>query len=180
MDKKLAEEYRWYVVHTYSGYEHKVIEQLALRCNSLDENGDIQEYIVPEETKTKVQNGQKKNVVSKILPGYVLVNMKMNDASWAIVRNTSGVTGFVSGDDGPIPLSEGEYQDILRQMTQEQPRVEVGFKIGESVRITDGPFNEFIGQVSEIDSDKGRVRVMLSLFGRETPVELDFIQVEKI
>lgn len=173
-------EFKWYVVHTYSGYEKKVIESLELRRTSMDENGDIEEFIVPEEEKTKVQGGQRQTVKSKILPGYVLVKMRMNDFSWAIVRNTSGVTGFVSGDEGPIPLSQEEYDDIMKQMNAETPRVEVGFKIGESVRIIDGPFNEFIGNVSDIDSDKGRVRVMLSLFGRETPVELDFIQVEKL
>jgi transcriptional antiterminator NusG len=173
-------EFRWYVVHTYSGYEKRVIESLDLRRSSLDQDGDIEEYIIPEETKTKIQGGKKVEVVSKILPSYILVKMRMNDASWAIVRNTSGVTGFVSGDDGPIPLSDEEYEEICRQMNADEPRIEVGFKEGESVRITDGPFAEFIGNVSDIDSEKGRVRVMLSLFGRETPVELDFMQVEKL
>ena len=170
----------WYVIHTYSGYEERVRKALELRRQSMDADGDIAQVVVPTEEEIKVHGGLKKTVTNKILPGYILVQMRMNDHSWAIIRNASGVTGFVSSGNKPVPLQPEEYERIMKQMTAESPKVKVGFKLGQSVRVTDGPFIDFIGAVDQIDQDKGRVKVLLSLFGRETPVELDFMQVEKL
>ena len=176
----VEEDIKWYVVHTYSGYEERVCKALELRRQSMDADGDIVQVIIPTEEEIKVHSGQKKTVTNKILPGYILVQMRLNDQSWAIVRNTTGVTGFVSSGNKPVPLQPDEYERIMKQMTAESPKVRVGFKQGQSVRITEGPFLDFIGSVDQIDQDKGRVKVLLSLFGRETPVELDFAQVEKL
>jgi transcriptional antiterminator NusG len=158
----------WYVIHTYSGYEERVRKTLELRRQSMDADGDIAQVVVPTEEEIKVHGGLKKTVTNKILPGYILVH------------NASGVTGFVSSGNKPVPLQPEEYERIMKQMTAESPKVKVGFKLGQSVRVTDGPFIDFIGAVDQIDQDKGRVKVLLSLFGRETPVELDFMQVEKL
>ncbi len=171
---------KWYVVHTYSGYEERVRKNLELRRQSMDADADIVQVVIPTEDEIEVHSGQRRTVTNKILPGYILVQMCMNDQSWAIVRNTPGVTGFVSSGNKPVPLQEEEYERIMKQMTAETPRVKVGFKIGQSVRITDGPFVDFIGSVDQIDQEKGKVKVLLSLFGRETPVELDFLKVEKL
>jgi transcription termination/antitermination protein NusG len=177
----LAEDkFNWYVVHTYSGYEERVRKNLEQRRQSMDAEGDITQVVIPTEEEVEVHSGQRKTVTSKILPGYILVQMRMNDQSWAIVRNTPGVTGFVSSENKPVPLREDEYNRIMKQMTAETPKVKVGFKSGQSVRVTDGPFIDFIGTVDAIDQEKGKVKVLLSLFGRETPVELDFLQVEKL
>ncbi len=172
--------YLWYVVHTYSGYEERVLKNLQQRRQSMDAEGDIADVVIPKEEEVEVHGGQRKTVTSKILPGYILVSMRLNDQSWAIVRNTPGVTGFVSTENKPTPLSTDEYNRIMKQMTAESPKMKVGFKLGQSVRVIDGPFIDFIGTVNDIDQDKGKVKVLLSLFGRETPVELDFLQVEKI
>jgi len=170
----------WFVVHTYSGYEERVRKNLEQRIKSMDDNGDIFQIVIPTEEEIEVKNGQRRTVTKKILPGYILVQMKMNDLSWHIVRNTPGVTGFVASGNKPVPLQEEEVGRIMKQMEAEAPRVKVGFRQGQSVRVIDGPFIDFIGTVDEIDAEKGKIKVLLSLFGRETPVELDFLQVEKL
>jgi len=170
----------WYVVHAYSGYEERVSKSLLERIKSMDAVGDISQVVIPTEEEIEVRNGQRRSVTKKILPGYILVQMRMNDLSWSVVRNTHGVTGFVGSGNRPTPLEEEEVSRIMKQMEAEVPRVKVGFRQGQSVRVTDGPFIDFMGTVDEIDAGKGKVKVLLSLFGRETPVELDFLQVEKL
>jgi len=170
----------WFVVHTYSGYEERVKKNLEQRIKYMDSGGEISQVIIPTEVEIEVKNGQRRNVDKKILPGYILVQMELSDQSWNIVRNTPGVTGFVGSGNKPTPLEEGEVNQILKQMEAEAPRVRVGFRKGQSVRVTSGPFIDFVGVVDEISLDKGKVKVLLSLFGRETPVELDFLQVEKL
>ena len=174
------DEKAWFVVHTYSGYEERVRRNLEQRIRSMDANEDIAQVVIPTEDEIEVKNGQRRTVTRKILPGYILIQMKLNDFSWNIVRNTPGVTGFVASGNKPVPLEEDEVNRIMKQMEAEAPRVKVGFKQGQSVRVIDGPFIDFIGTVDEIDASKGKVKVLLSLFGRETPVELDFLQVEKL
>jgi len=170
----------WFVIHTYSGYEERVKKNLEQRIKFLDSGGDILQVVIPTEDEIEVRNGQRRTVTKKILPGYVLVQMKMSDQSWGVVRNTPGVTGFVGNVGKPTPLQEEEVSQILKQMAAETPRVKVGFRRGQSVRVTDGPFIDFVGLVDEINPEKGKVKVLLSLFGQETPVELDFLQVEKL
>lgn len=171
---------QWFVIHTYSGYEERVKKNLELRIKAMDSGEEISEVTVPTEDEIEVKNGQRRTVTKKILAGYVLVHMKMSDQSWNIVRNTPGVTGFVGTGSKPVPLREEEVSQILSQMETEAPKVKVGFRKGQSVRVTDGPFIDFVGVVDDISPDKGKVKVLLSLFGRETPVELDFLQVEKL
>jgi transcriptional antiterminator NusG len=175
-----VEQEKWYAVHTYSGYEERVKKNLDQRIGSMDANQDISRVVIPTEEEVEVKNGQRRTITRKILPGYILVQMRMNDLSWSIVRNTPGVTGFVSGGNKPVPLQDNEVKQIMKQMEAEVPRVKVGFKQGQSVRVIDGPFIDFIGTVDEIDLEKGKVKVLLSLFGRETPVKLDFLQVDKL
>jgi transcriptional antiterminator NusG len=170
----------WFVVHTYSGYEERVKKNLEQRIRFMDSEGEVSQVVIPTEDEIEVRSGQKRTVSKKILPGYVLIQMKMSDQSWEIVRNTPGVTGFVGSGDKPVPLREEEVNQILRQMEAEAPKLKIGFREGQSVRVTDGPFVDFIGVVDSINSEKGKVKVLLSLFGRETPVELDFLQVEKL
>ena len=170
----------WFVIHTYSGYEERVKKNLEQRVKFMDSGNDILQVVIPTEDEIEVKNGQRRTVTKKILPGYVLVQMKMSDQSWGVVRNTPGVTGFVGSGSKPTPLEEGEVGQILRQMEAEAPKVKVGFRRGQSVRVTDGPFIDFVGVVDEINTGKGKVKVLLSLFGKETPVELDFLQVEKL
>jgi len=171
---------RWFVVHTYSGYEERVKKNLEQRIKLMDSGDDVVQVVIPTEEEIEVRDGQRRNVTKKILPGYVLVEMRMNDQSWSVVRNTAGVTGFVGSGNKPVPLREEEVSQILRQMAAEAPRVKVGFRKGQSIRVTDGPFIDFVGVVDDINAEKGKVKVLLSLFGRETPVELDFLQVEKL
>jgi len=170
----------WFVVHTYSGHEERVKKNLEQRIKFMDAEGEVSQVVIPTEDEIEVKNGQRRTIAKKILPGYVLIQMNMSDQSWRIVRNTPGVTGFVGSGNKPIPLQEGEIDQILKQMEAEAPRLKVGFREGQSVRVIDGPFIDFIGMVDSINTEKGKVRVMLSLFGRETPVELDFLQVEKL
>jgi len=170
----------WFVIHTYSGYEERVKKNLEQRIRFMDSEGEIAQVVVPTEDEIEVRGGQKKTVSKKILPGYVLIQMDISDQSWRIVRNTPGVTGFVGSGDKPVPLKDDEVKQILNQMEAEAPKLKIGFREGQSVRVTDGPFVDFIGMVDSINSEKGKVRVLLSLFGRETPVELDFLQVEKL
>ena len=171
---------QWFVVHTYSGYEERVKKNLEQRIKSMDTEGEISQIVIPTEEEIEVRNGQRRTVSKKILPGYVLVQMMMNDQSWGVIRNTPGVTGFVGSNNKPVPLQEEEVNRILKRMETEAPKIKVGFRKGQSVRVTDGPFIDFMGIVDEISPDKGKVRVLLFLFGRETPVELDFLQVEKL
>lgn len=187
---------RWYVIHTYSGYEDKVKANLAHRVQNMDVADLIFEVVVPCVDEIEIRDGQRRTVPRKIFPGYVLVQMielkKEDDSSvpaeerarssraWYVVRNTPGVTGFVGSGHHPTPLEEAEVASILRQMRSEEPRVKVGFALGQSVRITDGPFIDFIGTVDGINLEKGKVKVLVSFFGRETPVELDFLQVERL
>ena len=175
-----VDQEKWYAVHTYSGYEERVKKNLDQRIGPMDANQDIFRVVIPTEEEVEVKNGQRRTITRKILPGYILVQMKMNDFSWSIVRNTPGVTGFVSGGNKPVPLQDNEVKQIMKQMEAELPKVKVGFKPGQSVKVIDGPFIDFIGTVDEIDLEKGKVKVLLSLFGRETPVKLDFLQVEKL
>jgi len=170
----------FYAIHTYSGYEERVKKNLEQRIKSMDSGDEIFQVIIPTEEEVEIKGGQKRTVQRKILPGYVLVEMKMTDRSWTIVRNTPNVTGFVGTAGKPVPLKKEEVDKIVKQMHAETPRVKVGFKQGQSVRVTDGPFTDFVGVVDEVEMEKGKVKVLLSLFGRETPVELDFLQVEKI
>ena len=173
----------WYIVQTYSGYENKVKSSLDQRIKQMDMAGTIIEVLIPTEEEIEIRDGQRKTVSKKLYPGYVLVQMVMDDEAWSLVRNTPGVTGFAGGNEGersrPVPLDDEEVGRILRRMDAAQPRINVGFAVGESVRVIDGPFIDFVGLVDEINLDKGKVRVMVSMFGRETPVELDFLQVEK-
>jgi transcriptional antiterminator NusG len=171
-------------VQTYSGYENKVKTNLDQRVKHMDMGGKIFEVFIPEEEEIEIHDGQRRTVKRKLFPGYVLVQMIMDDDSWYVVRNTPGVTGFagnISETDKsrPMPMNDDEVNRIRRQTQLAAPRINVGFKVGEAVRVTDGPFVDFVGQVDEINLDKGKVRVMVSMFGRETPVELDFLQVEK-
>ena len=167
----------WFVIHTYSGHEERVQKNLEQRIKLMDIGDDIADIVVPTEDEVEVKSGQRRTVARKILPGYVLVHMKMSDQNWNIVRNTPGVTGFVGSDNRPIPLQENEIDVIINQMTAEAPIIKVGFKQGQSIRVTDGPFTDFVGIVDEISAGKGKVKVLLSLFGRETPVELDLRQL---
>ena len=170
----------WFVIHTYSGYEERVKKNLEQRIRSMDSGREVLEVVIPTEDEIEVRDGQRRTVTKKILPGYVLVKMKLSDQSWGVVRNTPGVTGFVGSGGKPTPLQEEEVSRILKQMAAEVPRVKVGFRKGQSVRVTDGPFIDFVGVVDEINPGKGKIKVFLSLFGQETVVELDFLQVEKL
>ena len=173
-------EHQWYVIHTYSGYEERVKKNLEQRVKSMDSVHEILQVVIPTEDEIEVRGGQRRTITKKILPGYVLVQMKMSDQSWSVVRNTPGVTGFVGSGGKPTSLQKEEADKILKQMLAAAPKVRVGFRRGESVRVTDGPFIDFVGLVDDINTEKGKVKVLLSLFGQETPVELDFLQVEKI
>ena len=180
------QEGRWYIIHTYSGQEERVKKNLDQRVASMDVHDKIFQVVVPTEEEIEIKEGRRRSVRRKVFPGYILIQMDMDDDSWHVVRNTPGVTGFVSAEDEkerrpkPVPLEEREVERILKQMESEAPRVKVGFALGQSVRITDGPFTDFIGVVDQVMSDRGKVSVLVSFFGRETPVELDFLQVEKL
>jgi transcriptional antiterminator NusG len=171
---------KWYVIHTYSGHEERVKKNLEQRIKFMDSGDDIIEVVIPTEDEIEVRGGRRRTVTRKILPGYVLVQMNMDESTWSIVRNTPGVTGFVGSGNVPTPLQEKEVSEILKQMTADAPKVKIGFRKGQSVRVTDGPFIDFVGTVDEINMEKGKVKVLLSLFGQETPVELDFLQIDKL
>ncbi len=170
----------WFVIHCYSGYENKVRHNLEQRIESMGMKGKIFDVVVPTEEEIEVKDGKRRTVERRVFPGYLLVQMVMSEESWYVVRNTPGVTGFVGMGNVPTPLRPEEVAQILRRMEAEAPKVKVTFKPSQKVRIVDGPFNDFIGTVAEIDMDRAKVRVMVSFFGRETPVELDFLQVEKV
>jgi transcriptional antiterminator NusG len=178
---------KWYVIHTYSGYEQKVKKNLEHRIDSMGMKDKIFQVVVPEEKEYVVEHGQRKPVNRKMFPGYVLVNMielkerdKASSDAWFVVRNTPGVTSFVGADNRPIPLQDQEVKAIIKQTEAEAPKVRPMFTRGQNVRIIDGPFAEFIGVVDEVSSERNKVKVLVSFFGRETPVELDFLQVEKL
>jgi len=171
---------QWYVIHTYAGYENKVKANIEKRVRTMGMQDKIFEVLVPTEEAVEVKDGKRRTVQRKVFPGYVLVEMIMTDDSWYVVRNTPGVTGFVGAGNKPTPLLPSEVEQIRRQMGVEEPRPLIRFEVGESVKVADGPFEGFIGQVESIDQQKGKLRVLVSMFGRETPVELDFTQVEKL
>jgi transcriptional antiterminator NusG len=169
----------WYVIHCYSGYEAKVKHNLEQRIETMQMQDQIFQVVVPTEDEIEVRDGKRRVIERRVFPGYILVQMLLSDDSWYVVRNTPGVTGFVGMGNEPTPLRSEEVQSIMKRMEAEAPKIKVTFKHGQKVRIVDGPFNEFIGVVDEIDMERAKVRVLVSFFGRETPVELDFLQVEK-
>lgn len=171
---------RWYVVHTYSGHENKVAETLKQRAETLNLTEKILSILIPTQEKIQIKRGQRKTVNEKIFPGYMLVQMELTDDSWLAVRTTQGVTGFVGVGNKPTPLPKHEVEAIKKYMTQATPQYKADFVEGEAVRIVDGPFNDFLGTVNGIDEDKGKVSVLVNIFGRETPVELDFLQIKKV
>ena len=185
-DADQTQDMRWYIVHTYSGQEDLVEKNLNLRINSLDMEDRIKQVLVPTEEEVVFKDGKRRSERKKLFPGYILVQMSMDDESWYAVRNTPGVTGFVSTEDErdsrpkPVPLEDKQIEDILRQVESDSTRVKIALERGETVRISEGPFVDFIGAISDVDESKGKVRVLVSFFGRETPVELDFLQVERI
>jgi transcriptional antiterminator NusG len=186
MNIQTATEPLWYFAHTYSGQEDKVKKNLEQRILTMDMRGKIFQVVVPTEEVVEIKEGKRVPKRVRLYPGYVMVQMDMDDESWYVVRNTPGVTGFISAEDEkdkrakPVPLEPWEVANILQQIASEAPKTRVGFIKGQSIRITDGPFAEFIGGVDSIDIDKGKVTVLVSFFGRETPVELDFLQVENL
>ncbi|MCD6519971.1 MAG: transcription termination/antitermination protein NusG [Anaerolineae bacterium] len=171
---------QWYVVHSYSGYENKVKKNLEQRIATMGMEHKIFRVVVPTEEEVEIRDGQRRTSRRRVFPGYILVQMIMDDESWYVVRNTPGVTGFVGTGSKPVPLSQEEVDKILKRMEEEQPRIKVNFRVGERVRIVEGPFADFMGIVDELYPERGKVRVLVSFFGRETPVELDFLDVEKV
>ena len=179
-EEESPEGSNWYVIHSYSGYENKVKKNLEHRIESLAMQDKIFQVVVPTEEEIELKDGQRRTVERRIFPGYILVEMLMDEDSWYVVRNTPGVTGFVGSVRRPTPLQSRDVDRILKRMRAETPRVKVTFRPGQKVRITDGPFEDFVGSVDQIYPEKGKVRILVSFFGRETPVELDFLQVEKL
>lgn len=180
MAKQVSRGKNWYVLHTYSGYEEAVARNLKQRIESMSMEDKIFSVLVPIEKKIKIKGGKRHVVEEKIYPGYVLVEMIVTDDSWYVVRNTPRVTGFIGSGTTPTPISEEEIKDLQRRMGVEEPKYKVDVAVGDAVKITDGPFKDFDGKVNEIDESKGKVKVLVSMFGRETPVELDFLQIKKI
>lgn len=171
---------KWYVVHTYSGHENKVATNLKQRIETMNLTGKIFEIVVPTRNIVTVRHGKKEEQKEKIFPGYILVRMVLDDESWLAVRTTQGVTAFVGVGNKPTPISEKEVQTILKFMQMEAPKYKTTFSVGEAVKIVDGPFADFLGTIDTIDEAKGKLKVLVSIFGRETPVELDFLQVSKL
>lgn len=180
VSEELEDGRGWYVIHCYSGYENKVRHNLEQRIESMGMKEMIFDVVIPTQEEIEVRDGKRRSIERHVFPGYVLVNMILTEESWYVVRNTPGVTGFVGMGNDPIPLRPEEVSQILRRMEAEAPTIKVTYKPGETVRIIDGPFNDFHGTVDEIDMERSKVRVMVNFFGRSTPVELDFLQVEKI
>jgi transcription termination/antitermination protein NusG len=172
-------EGKWYVLHTYSGYENKVKKSIENRVEALDLHERVFEIVVPTQEEIEIRSGQRHTVQRKVFPGYVLVRMQMDDETWYALRNTPGVTGFVNTNNKPVPLAEGDVDKIMKGMTAEAPKVKMSFQLGDTVRIIDGPFADFRGEIDEINNEKGKIKVLVSFFGRETPVELDFLQAER-
>lgn len=171
---------RWYVLHTYSGYEENVARNLRQRIESMDMEDKIFNVLIPTENRIRIKNGKRKIMTEKIFPGYVLVEMIVTDDSWYVVRNTPNVTGFVGSGTTPTPIADTEVKALLERMGVAEPKYKIDVETGSPVRITDGPFKEFEGKVAEVDEGRGKVKVLVSMFGRETPVELDFLQVKKL
>lgn len=180
MAKRYDETKNWYAIHTYSGYEEKVAESIRQRAESLDMRDKIFEVLVPKEKMIEIKNGKRKIVEKRIFQGYVLVHMKLTEDAWYIVRNTPNVTGFVGTGIDPTPISKEELEKIRKRMGLEQPKHKIDLKEGEVVSIVDGPFKGFDGSINEIDATKGKLKVLVNMFGRETPVELDTLQVKKV
>lgn len=178
--QQIDQEKNWYVIHTYSGYEDAVARNLKQRIESLGMEDKIFNVIVPKEKKIKIKEGKRRVVEEKIYPGYVLVEMIVTDDSWYVVRNTPNVTGFVGAGTTPVPVSNEEIQVLQKKMGVEVPQFKIDVQVGDAVKITDGPFKDFDGKVSEIDETKGKVKVLVNMFGRDTPVELDSLQIKKI
>lgn len=177
--QQVTGERHWYVLHTYSGYEDSVAVNLKQRIDNLNMQDKIFDAIVPKEKKIKIKDGKRTTLEEKIFPGYVLVNMIVTDDSWYVVRNTPNVTGFVGSGTIPTPVSEEEWNYLQKRMGADEPKFKVDFEVGELVQITDGPFKDYEGKIADIDQAKGKIKVMVTIFGRETPVELDFLQVRK-
>ncbi len=181
MSTETVGQREWYVIHTYAGYENKVKQNLEHRIDSMGVADRIFQVVVPMEDQIEIKNGKRNTVQRKVFPGYVLVEMVMDDHSWSVVRNTPGVTGFVSSGTKPIPLQESEVRRVLKlDEPEEEPTVTISFKKGENIKIIDGPFTEFLGIVDEVAPDRNKLKVLVTFFGRETPVELDYLQVEKL
>jgi len=178
--QRLPQQKNWYVIHTYSGYEDAVSKALKQRIESLAMEDKIFNVLVPKEKKIKIKNGKRTVVEEKIYPGYVLVEMIVTDDSWYVVRNTPNVTGFVGAGTTPVPVSNEEIENLKKRMKVEEPEYKIEVKIGDLVKITDGPFKDFDGKVSEIDTERGKVKVLVNMFGRDTPVELDSLQIKKL
>lgn len=172
-------EGHWYVLHTYSGYENKVKKTIESKVEARDLGDRVYEIVVPTQEEIEIRQGQRHNVMKKVFPGYVLVRMELDEETWYELRNTPGVTGFVSSQNRPVELTEDEAQNVLKGMTAEPPKVKIQFATGDTVRIIDGPFADFRGEIDEINNEKGKIKVLVSFFGRETPVELDFLQAER-
>jgi transcriptional antiterminator NusG len=180
MTKRYDSQKQWYVIHTYSGYEEKVAESIRQRAESLDMKDKIFQVLVPKEKMIEVKNGKRKVVEKRIFQGYVMVQMKMSEDAWYIVRNTPSVTGFVGSGSEPTPISTDEMEKIMKRMGRAEPKHKIDFNIGEVVSITDGPFKGFDGTINEVDVTKGKLKVLVNMFGRETPVELDSLQVKRV
>ena len=180
MSKQKGEGRLWYVVHTYSGYEETVKKNLEQRIESMDMEDKIFNVLIPTEKKIKIKNSKRHVVIEKIFPGYVFVEMDLSDESWYVVRNTPNVTGFIGSGTTPTPVSTEEMEMLKKKMGMDVPKYNISFDIGELVKIVDGPFKDFEGNIDSIDSEKGKVKVLVSVFGRETPVELDLLQVKKV
>jgi len=181
MPKQLGtQERNWYVIHTYSGYEDAVARNLHRRAETLGMQDKVFNILVPKEKKVKIKRGKRVNVEEKLFPGYVFVEMIVDDSSWYVVRNTPNVTGFIGSGTLPIPIDEKEIKGLQKRMGVEEPTYKINVNVGSPVKITDGPFKDTDGRVSEVDEDRGKIKVMVQMFGRETPVELDFLQVKKI
>lgn len=178
--KPRPEGTEWFVIHSYSGYENKVQKNLLHRIESMEMQDKIFQVVVPTEEEVELKDGHRRTIERRVFPGYILVEMVMDEDSWYVVRNTPGVTGFVGFGNKPTPLRPDEVDKILKRMDAEAPKIKVSFKVGQKVRIVEGPFEDFMGTVDEIDLDRARVRVLVSFFGRETPIELDFLQVERV
>jgi len=171
---------QWYAIHTYSGYEEKVAESIRQRADSLDMKDKIFQVLVPKEKMIEIKNGKRRVVEKRIFQGYVLVEMKMSEDAWYIVRNTPSVTGFVGSGADPTPVGQDEIEKIQKRMGLDQPKHKIDYNLGEVVNITDGPFKGFDGSINEIDAQKGKLKVLVNMFGRETPVELDSLQVKRV
>jgi transcriptional antiterminator NusG len=180
MSKRYDSHKQWYAIHTYSGYEEKVAESIRQRADSLDMKDKIFQALVPKEKMIEVKNGKRKVVEKRIFQGYVLVQMKMSEDAWYIVRNTPSVTGFVGSGTEPTPVDDEEVEKIMKRMGRDEPKHKIDYNIGDVVNITDGPFKGFDGAINEIDTQKGKLKVLVNMFGRETPVELDSLQVKRV